>query len=84
LVPKAAALIKPLTDALKGGKKGAAAVARMAKLDTAFKAAKGALSHLCWLQHPSSTAQLSLAIDASSTHVGGGLQQRRRRRRRGY
>jgi RNase H-like domain found in reverse transcriptase len=72
-VAKAAAVVKPLTDALKGGKKGATTLDLMADMSAAFQLAKQALADACPLDHPSATAELSLATDASSTHVGGVL-----------
>jgi Reverse transcriptase (RNA-dependent DNA polymerase)/RNase H-like domain found in reverse transcriptase len=76
-VAKAAAIVKPLTDALKGGKKGSTKLEWTADMATAFQLAKQALADACPLDHPSATAELSLATDASSTHVGGVLQQQR-------
>jgi RNase H-like domain found in reverse transcriptase len=73
----AAAVIKPLTDALKGGKSGKTAVKWTAELSAAFLAAKNALSQLCHLEHPAATAELSIATDASATHTGCVLQQLR-------
>jgi transposase InsO family protein len=76
-VRDAAGIIKPLTDALKGGKSGTAAVEWSPPLQAAFKAAKCALANLCHLEHPAAAAELSIATDASATHIGGVLQQRR-------
>jgi hypothetical protein len=76
-VKDAAAIIKPLTDALKGGKSGTAAVEWSPPLQAAFKAAKCALANLCYLEHPAAAAELSIATDASATHIGSELQQRR-------
>jgi RNase H-like domain found in reverse transcriptase len=76
-VAKAAAIVKPLTDALKGGKKVPTKLEWTADMSTAFQLSKQALADACPLDHPSVTAELSLATDASSTHVGGVLQQRR-------
>jgi hypothetical protein len=42
---------------------------------TIFGAAKAALAAAVPLPHPASNAVLSLATDASDTHVGGVLQQ---------
>jgi hypothetical protein len=46
----------------------------MPALWTDFQATKDALANLCHLKHPSASAQLSIATDASATHVGGVLQ----------
>jgi hypothetical protein len=76
-VKDGAAIIKPLTDALKGSKSGTAAVSWSLPLQAAFKAAKDALANLCYLEHPAAAAELSIATDASATHIGGVWQQRR-------
>jgi RNase H-like domain found in reverse transcriptase len=76
-VAKAAVIVKPLTDTLKGGKKGPTKLEWTAAMSTAFQLAKQALADACPLDHPSATAELSLATDASSTHVSGVLQQLR-------
>jgi Reverse transcriptase (RNA-dependent DNA polymerase) len=47
-IPAAATVIKPLTDALKGGKSGKTAVKWTTKLSAAFLAAKNALSCATW------------------------------------
>jgi hypothetical protein len=47
-------------------------------MQTAFQAAKKALCQASTLVHPDSTADLSLMVDASETHVGVVLQQRER------
>jgi RNase H-like domain found in reverse transcriptase len=44
-------------------------------MDTAFVAAKSALSTATLLDHPSPVAELMLVTDASGTHVGAVLQQ---------
>jgi RNase H-like domain found in reverse transcriptase len=75
-IPAAAAVIKPLTDTLKGSKSGKTAVEWTPELSTAFLAAKDALSQLCHLEHPAAAAELSIATNASATHTGGVLQQR--------
>ncbi len=43
----------------------------------AFQASKKALTDATYLAHPLPGASLSLAVDASATHVGAGLHQRR-------
>jgi hypothetical protein len=78
-LPKIAATLQPLTDLLKGNPKtldwSAAATA-------AFAAAKAALVAAVPLSHPAPGATLSLAVDASDSHVGGVLQQLENRARR--
>jgi len=71
-LPGIAGILQPLTDLLRGNPKtllwsGAAA--------TAFVAAKEALLGCTPLAHPLPDAVISLAVDASDTHVGGVLQQ---------
>ncbi len=71
-LPGIARTLLPLTDALRGTPKmlewPLAAAA-------AFGAAKVALKAAVPLAHPALNAVLSLATDASDTHVGGVLQQ---------
>jgi hypothetical protein len=71
-LPGIAHTLQPLIDALKGAPKtleGPPAAA------AAFGAAKAALAAAVPLVHPAPDAVLSLATDASDTHVGGVLQQ---------
>ncbi len=77
-LPGIARTLAPLTDALKGGRKGPAAVEWSAAMQTAFQVAKEALGQVSTLVHPDSTADLSLMVDASETHLGAALQQRER------
>ena len=70
----AARILKPLTDALRGGK--LAKLQWSQEMEAAFKESKAALSAAAELAHPDSTAELVLAVDASGTHVGAVLQQR--------
>ena len=44
-------------------------------MSSSFAAAKKALHSATALQHPNSSAEISLVVDASSTHVGSVLQQ---------
>ncbi len=71
-IPRAAASLLPLTDALVGNPKDLCWTTEMA---AAFQAAKTALSRATRLVHPQPSAQLSLATDASNTHIGAVLQQ---------
>jgi hypothetical protein len=63
--------LQPLTDALKGAPK----TLEWPPAAAAFGAAKAALAAAVPLAHPAPNAVLSLATDASDTHVGGVLQQ---------
>jgi transposase InsO family protein len=71
-VPRAAHILKPLTDALAGSPKH---LEWTAELQAAFSAAKAATAAAVKLVHPAPDATISLAVDASGTHIGGVLQQ---------
>ena len=71
-IPAAASLLARLTDALK---KTATKFEWTPEMAASFAAAKKALVSATVSQHPNSNAEISLAVDASSTHVGGVLQQ---------
>ena len=72
-VPKAAQILKPLTDALRGGKR--TRLDWTQEMDAAFQGVKRRLVEAVELAHPDQLAPLLLAVDASNTHVGGVLQQ---------
>ncbi len=72
-LPGCASVSSPLTDILKGSPKTLQWTA-MAK--EAFQGAKCLLTKVVPLQHPSSQAKLSLATDASDSHIGGVIQQK--------
>ena len=72
----AAAILKPLSDILKGSPNCRAAVEWTPPRVAAFKAAKAALQRAASLAYPQQDAQLVLMVDASATHVGAALQQR--------
>lgn len=76
-LPGVAQLLCPLTDALKGGPAGSTKLIWSELMGTAFVAAKNALAAATCLVHPVPSAELALACDASSTHVGAVLHQRR-------
>jgi transposase InsO family protein len=76
-IPKAAAIVKPLTDALRGNLPGSSRVAWSAAMLAAFKAARAALADSALLDHPAAAAAVSLVTDASASHVGAVLQQKR-------
>ena len=71
-LPGIARTLRPLTDSLAGQKKH---LAWTAECTTAFEAAKSALISATRLTHPAPAATISLATDASDTHIGGVLQQ---------
>ena len=71
----AAPVLKPLTDATRGPGGRNTKIPWSAEMATAFGAAKTALANAAVLVHPSHTADISLAVDASDSHVGGVLQQ---------
>jgi RNase H-like domain found in reverse transcriptase/Reverse transcriptase (RNA-dependent DNA polymerase) len=73
-----AAVVKPLTDAPGGSPSGTAPVQWTASRAAAFEKARSALASTALLDHPASSAAISLVTDASATHVGAVLQQRRR------
>jgi hypothetical protein len=77
-VPAAAAILRPLTDALAGLPRGTAAVEWTKARQAAFSAAREALASTALLDYPAAGAQLALVTDASATHAGAVLQQRRR------
>jgi hypothetical protein len=65
--------LKPLTDLLKGGAK---TLEWTVSAQEAFQNAKRLLVAAVPLQHPAPNAELSLATDASDTHIGGVMQQK--------
>ena len=71
-VPRAAHVLKPLTDALVGSPKH---LEWTTELQAAFETAKAATAAAVKLVHPAPDATVSLAVDASGTHIGGVLQQ---------
>jgi hypothetical protein len=72
-LPNCAQVLKPLTDLLKGGAK---TLQWTATAQEAFQKAKRLLAAAMPLQHPAPDAELSLATDASDTHIGGVMQQK--------
>jgi hypothetical protein len=75
-LPAVARTLQPLTDALRGDRKGADPVEWSAEMETAFTASKKALASATYLAHPLPGAVLSLSVDALATHIGAGLHQR--------
>ena len=75
-IPAAARILLPLTAELKGGRKGSDSLQWTSPMLAAFADIKTALLKTASLAFPVDTAELSLATDASATHVGAVLQQR--------
>ncbi len=71
-LPGIAGTLQPLTDLLHGNPKSLVWTEVAA---TAFSAAQAALAAATALVHPRPGAVISLATDASDTHIGGVLQQ---------
>jgi hypothetical protein len=65
--------LHPLTDLLKVGPR---TLQWTATAQESFQKVKRLLAAAVPLQHPSPTAELSLATDASDTHIGGVMQQK--------
>jgi hypothetical protein len=61
--------LRPLTDGLRGRKKGADKLEWPA-MDAAFAGAKQALLSATHLAHPTTGVELSVVVYASATHVG--------------
>ncbi len=76
-LPSIARTLRPLTDALPGGRKGVDKLEWSAAMDAAFAAAKQSLLTATHLAHPTVGAELSVVVDASATHVGGDYLARR-------
>ena len=72
-LPSAAAFLRPLTDALKASSDP---FTWSSSMQASFDQAKSALLSASSLKHPVPGAEVSLAVDASGSHVGGVLQQR--------
>ncbi len=72
-VPVAAKILRPLTDALRSS--GNSRLSWTTGMEAAFLKAKQAVCRAASLAHPDPAAPLSLAVDASDSHVGGVLQQ---------
>jgi hypothetical protein len=69
-LPSIAQVLQPLTDLLRGNPKQ---LLWSAEAAAAFTAAKAALVSVVPLSHPAPGAPISLAVDASDSHVGGGV-----------
>jgi hypothetical protein len=71
-LPGIARILKPLTDATSG--KGR--LSWTPEMTLSFQTAKSSLASAIPLHFPNPSAQLSLATDASNSHVGAVLQQK--------
>ena len=71
-VPHAAAILRPLTDALAGNPRS---LTWTPDMRAAFRDIKSALASATLLIHPHPTAPISLTTDASDSHIGAVLQQ---------
>jgi transposase InsO family protein len=74
-LPGAAGVLKPLTDALQGPGGKNRKLNWTAAMDAAFCKIKQLLCEATCLAHTDPAAAISLAVDASNTHVGAVLQQ---------
>jgi RNase H-like domain found in reverse transcriptase len=72
-IPGAARTLKPLTDALAGSPQH---LEWTDDQQASFEEAKRAVVNAALLVHPEVSAEVSLATDASSSHVGDVLQQK--------
>jgi transposase InsO family protein len=75
-VKAAAQILLPLTAVLGGNPAASSKLKWTPAMTAAFAAAKDAVAAACVLSHPCPGAELSLATDASASHVGAVLQQR--------
>jgi RNase H-like domain found in reverse transcriptase len=71
-VPRAAQLLRPLTNALAGKRKG---LTWSEEMQRAFDQAREAVAEVAELTNPDPAAPVSLATDASATLMGAVLQQ---------
>jgi hypothetical protein len=72
-LPNCAKVLKPLTDLLRGNPK---TLAWSDAATEAFEQTKRLLVAAVPLRHPAPNAELSLATDASDSHIGGVMQQK--------
>ena len=68
----AALILRPLNDAIHGDPKD---FSWSSQMDSAFGSAKSALAMVPVLVHPDPSVKISLAVDASDSHVGAVFQQ---------
>jgi hypothetical protein len=72
-LPNCDQVLRPLTDLLKGGAK---TLEWTASAQEVFRNAKRLLAASVPLRHPAPNTELSLATDASNTHIRGVMQQK--------
>ncbi len=72
-LPSCAQVLKPSTDLMRGGAK---TLKWTASAQEAFQNAKRLQAAAVPLHHPAPNAKLSLATDASDTHIGGVMRQK--------
>ena len=75
-IPKAAKILAPLTEVLKGAPSATCKLQWSQPMLTAFLSAKLSLASAAELAHPSSAAEPAVVPDASSSHVGAALAVR--------
>ena len=75
-IPKAASILQPLYDLLKGKPSLKKTLQWDQPHQAAFDKSKEALSRATLLTHPSPTAELNMTVDASDVAVGAVLQQK--------
>jgi cleavage and polyadenylation specificity factor subunit 1 len=73
-IPGAAGILRPLSDALRG--QGRSKWQWSPTMEAAFEKGKEAVCRATQLAHPDPEAEISLAADASDTHIGAVLQQK--------
>jgi hypothetical protein len=76
-IPRAARVMQPMYDLLKGKPARNAVVDWTAEAKAAFTSTKAALASATMLVHPRVGAELALTVDALDMAVGGALKQRR-------
>jgi hypothetical protein len=74
-IPRAARVMQPMYDLLKG-KPARKAVVECVEAKAAFTSTKAALASATMLVNPRVGAELALTVDASDMAVGGALEQR--------
>ena len=74
-IKNAAQVLAPLTDALRGPKGSKKTLVWSPEMTSAFSSAKALLSSVPTLVHPVPNAPISIAVDASNTHIGAVFQQ---------
>ncbi len=72
-LPWVAKVLKPLTNCLRGGPKGTTIISWEASMETSFENAKQLPASAAQLGYLDQAAKLSMAVDASATHVRRGL-----------